>query len=127
MDYFIYFLRKAYPLNRTDTQYAAGDSATRDASLDVLNGVALLEDLRSVKVDNQQKFQLTELFNWSDDRKHNLWTFLFKIFQKQDQDYIKGLTENFEAKASRLIVLIQRPSLSRRRAPHCKACVARPQ
>lgn len=108
MDYFIYFLRKAYPLNRTDTQYAAGDSAKRDASLDVLNGVALLEDLRSVKVDNQQKFQLTELFNWSDDRKHNLWTFLFKIFQKQDQDYIKGLTENFEAKASRLIVLIQR-------------------
>lgn len=108
MDFFIYYLRKAYPLNRTDTQYAAGDSVKRDSSLDVLNGVALLEDLRNVKVDNQQKFQLSELYNWSTLRKGNMWTWLKKIFQSQDTNYIGGLVKDFENKAGRLILLIQR-------------------
>ena len=112
MDYFIYYLRKAYPLNRTDTQYAVGDSAKRDASLDVLNGVALLEDLRNVRVDNQQKFQLSELYNWDKSRQNNMWTWLKKVFQSQDQNYIVGLFEKgkdeFTKKTDRLLLLIQR-------------------
>ena len=111
MDYFIYFLRAAYPLNRTDTQYAAGDDARRDASLDVLNGVALLEDLRSVDVPNQQKLQLTQLYDWKGG-KYRMWNWLHKIFQTDDDDYIIGLVEkgnqDFDRKTTRLIQLIQR-------------------
>ena len=112
MDYFIYFLRNAYPLNRTDTQYAAGDGLQRDASLDVLNGVALLEDLRSIQVDNQQKLQLTSLYSWDADKKERMWAWLEKVFQTQDRDYIRALVQkdkqDFNQKTIRLIQLIQR-------------------
>lgn len=110
MDYFIYFLRNAYPLNRTDTQYSAGDSVKRNSSIDVLNGVALLEDLRSVKVNNQQKYQLTELYNW-DKTPKNMRDWLVKLLnEKTDKDLDKWINTfpAFKAKTNRLIVLIQR-------------------
>ena len=110
MDYFIFFLRHAYPLNRTDTQYGANDSVKRNASLDVLNGVALLEDLRGSNVNNQQKLQLTDLYNWNKNSTL-MKGWLQKLLGESDE---KGLNKwitkiaDFKAETNRLIVLIQR-------------------
>ena len=61
MDFFIYYMRAAYPLNNTTTVFGNGD---RDRSLDVLNGVALLEDLRkrADDVPGSRKEKLANLY-----------------------------------------------------------------
>ena len=61
MDFFIYYLRTAYPLNNTTQVFGKG---TRDSSLDVLNGVALLEDLRkrAENVPGAATMSLTQLY-----------------------------------------------------------------
>ena len=113
MEFFIYYLRKAYPLNDTTTQY--GKAKDRDHSLDVLNGVALLEDLRGVKTVGRNKKQLTELYasgaRWRED-----W--LKRLFREPDMKQIEKLLgydpgnrlshQRFEEQIDRLFYLIQR-------------------
>lgn len=119
MDYFIFFLRKAYPLNNTASQYSAGSGVKRDPSLDVLNGVALLEDLRGgewIDPDDAEvgKSQLTTLYNTANPKsRFNLESWLLKIFGKKNIDDVKKLfvingKDYYTSKVNRVILLIQR-------------------
>ena len=109
MDYFIYFLRKAYPLNNTTYQYSSSSKVKRDSSLDVLNGVALLEDLRDEsRMKNNRSSQLVKIYTLSTpEGKNMLWPWLEKVFQETDQNKIQAQIPNFEQKIARLIYLIQ--------------------
>ncbi|MCR4863970.1 MAG: hypothetical protein K5850_02225 [Bacteroidales bacterium] len=109
MDFFIYYLRKAYPLNNTSYQYSSSADAKRDSSLDVLNGVALLEDLRDEKrMTQNRKHQLTAIYNWKiREGQERLWPWLKKIFNETDTGKIRGLVPDFDAKINRLVILIQ--------------------
>lgn len=108
MDFFIYYLRAAYPLNDTSTTYGPGE---KEHSIDVLNGVALLEDLRGHVKDQagSQKCQLAELYALSSE---NLKWWLLKIFRMNGLNEVKALfgqgeNERFEVKIPRLILLVQ--------------------
>ncbi len=125
MDYFIYYLRKAYPLNSYSpadavdaSTNANSDKGFRDVSIDVLNGVALIEDLRNIdpakeNID-QQKFQLTELYNLSsvNDSKERYEKWLCKLFGKSINE-VKNLFKLsdgrnlYDQKVLRLMNLIQ--------------------
>ena len=109
MDYFIFFLRKAYPLNNTSTHYGTGTDAKGDSSLDVLNGAALLEDLRDEsRMTNNRSCQLTEVYDWNKkEGQDRLWRWLEKIFMETNHDKIKGQIPDFNAKIPRLVYLIQ--------------------
>ena len=77
MDYFIYFLRQAYPLSSSPTKSDAlkaennanADKGFRDVTIDVLNGSALIDDLRAraaQKYTDSQKRQIVEMFSETD-------------------------------------------------------------
>lgn len=106
MDYFIYFLRAAYPLNDTTTTYGPGD---KDHSIDVLNGVALLEDLRSrVKdVAGAQKLQLTQLYAQYGSHFQGWLTEIFHQDSFQDVVNLFGGPNTFGVKIPRLFFLMQ--------------------
>ena len=109
MDYFIFFLRNAYPLNNTTYQYGSSSNVKRDSSLDVLNGVALLEDLRDEsRMKNNRSSQLAQIYTFKTKEGENmLWPWLKKLFQETDQNKIKGQIQDFDLKIPRLITLIQ--------------------
>ena len=122
MDFFIYYLRQAYPLSsphrstlEAETNKGA-DKGFRDATIDVLNGSALLDDFRDVKDTDARKKQLSTLYPYNEKNGSNMWLKLEKIFCTQDHDKIKGLFEYdkeskekhfFKQKFDKLIVLIQ--------------------
>lgn len=121
MDYFIYFLRQTYPLNSSSVEAmvadknANADKGFRDVTIDVLNGSALLDDLRGrVNDPDQQKQQLVNLYNW-EGRKSDMIGWLKKLFHEDEtlSEFIATnrlhqlLGENYKARTSRLITLIQ--------------------
>ena len=61
MDEFIYWLRQHYPLTPTVT--AHGESLHDTPTINVINGLALLEKLRSEVPGYQKKLQLLELYD----------------------------------------------------------------
>lgn len=101
LESFIYYLRMAYPLNDTSTTYGEG---RKDGSIDVLNGVALLEDLqnRSKHIKGVERLQLTDIFIKDSDL---LKDWLKKLFQT-DQ-YRQLISGDFDSKIYRLVYLIQ--------------------
>ena len=120
MDFFIYYLRQAYPLSSPHASTleaennAGADKGFRDATIDVLNGSALLDDFRDVGDADAQKKQLIDLYPF---KGKNMWLKLEKIFQTQDDTKIQGLFEYdedtkrkqyFRKKFDKLIELIQR-------------------
>ena len=122
MDFFIYYLRQAYPLSsphrstrEAETNQGA-DKGFRDATIDVLNGSAMLDDFRDVKDKDARKKQLSSLYPFDGKNGKNMWLKLEKIFCMQDHDKIKGLFEYdeetrkkqcFKLKVNKLIVLLQ--------------------
>ena len=104
MDFFIYYLRTAYPLNNTTQVFGKG---TRDSSLDVLNGVALLEDLRkrAENVPGAATMSLTQLYKRLKDSFFNNW--LVALFH---MNQFEGLFNPGECEKTclHLIELIQR-------------------
>ena len=112
MDYFIYFLRQAYPLNASPTEKleadtnVGADKGFRDVTIDVVNGAALLDDLRkkaSSETDSQ-KMQLSDLYAQS---KGYLWPWLEDLFQMDKKDVRKAISTDVDAKVDKLIHLIQ--------------------
>ena len=104
MDYFIYFLRAAYPLDDTSSTYGPGD---KEHSIDVLNGVALLEDLRrrTSDIPGSGKLQLTELYVKYLDRFDQWMT---EIFHAPSMDKVRSLIgTQYPKKIPRLFDLIQ--------------------
>ena len=127
MDYFIYFLRQAYPLSDSPAKTlkaannAAADKGFRDATIDVLNGSSLIEDFRSLEdVNDIQKHQLVSLYEYGNPRnpagEAHLWKKLKKIFCETDGNKIIELFEYdektrkeqvFKRKVNKLVYLIQ--------------------
>lgn len=111
MDYFIYFLRCTYPLNSTSTVLKAGPGGAKDYSLDVLNGVALLEDLwfrAEAQVANARKKHLSDWYGYDSAL---FWEWLGTLFRTNNKTWIKGQFHNldeFKAKTTRLVALIQK-------------------
>lgn len=105
MDFFIYYLRVAYPLNDTTTTYGTGD---KESSIDVLNGVALLEDLRGrVKdIPGSEKLPLTRLYA---DHAAKFEGWLKELFQQNSLQGVKSLFRpgEYESKIPRLFFLMQ--------------------
>ena len=127
MDYFIYFLRQAYPLNNSPVESLKAanntdaDKGFRDATIDVLNGSSLIEDFRTLEdVKDIQKHLLTQLYEYGNPRnsagEKHLWEKLTKIFGETDHSKIIGLFEYdkqtrdqqvFKKKVNKLVNLIQ--------------------
>ena len=123
MDFFIYYLRQAYPLSSPHrstleaANNAGADKGFRDATIDVLNGSALLDDFRNVRDTDARKKQLSTLYPFDEKNvKSNMWLKLEKIFCTQDHGEIKGYFEYdeetkkkqfFKQKFIKLITLIQ--------------------
>lgn len=112
MDYFIYFLRQAYPLGGSPTERinaetnAGADKGFRDVTIDVLNGSSLLDDLRKRVSDepDSQKMQLTNLYG---SGKKTTWMWLSEIFHQSETDVRKSIARDVNAKVDKLIYLIQ--------------------
>ena len=120
MDYFIYYLRKAYPLNAetpAESTQESADKGFRDTAIDVLNGVSLIENLRGIaerRYTDSQKCQLTELFNFNARSqyraKDNLEQWLCEIFKAGNISEVVrlfGSQDVYQKKILRLINLIQ--------------------
>ena len=113
MDYFIYYLRMAYPLGGSPTEVlkaennANADKGFRDVTIDVINGAALIDDLRkrASNTPDYQKMQITELYSSS---KGLLWPWLEQVvFLKNKSDIRKIVGSQPDAKIEKLIHLIQ--------------------
>ena len=115
MDYFIYFLRNAYPLNVSGTDSSNFGSnkekGFRDTAISVLNGVALLDDMRQravlKNIKDSQKIQLAELYG-SNSKYGLLEPWLCDLFVQKDISGVNGLLgDNAKEKISRLVYLAQ--------------------
>ena len=122
MDYFIYYLRSAYPLSGSPSETgslevednANADKGFRDITINVLNGSALLEDMRArLNDDDKLKKQIASLYNWFGG-KSDLLKWLRKLFliDSEDESVIerelkKLLGANYQQRIKRLINLIQ--------------------
>lgn len=122
MDYFIYYLRSAYPLSGSPSETgsleaennANADKGFRDITINVLNGSALLEDMRArLNDDDKLKKQIADLYGWGEGR-HNLLKWLRDLFliDSEDESTIekqlkKLLGDKYIYRISRLINLIQ--------------------
>ena len=113
MDYFIYFLRKAYPLGGSPTERLKpegsenADKGFRDVTIDVVNGAALIDDLRkrAAQEPDSQKLQITQLY--SSARKY-LWPWLEEVvFLDKQASIRKTIGSDADAKIQKLIYLIQ--------------------
>lgn len=105
MDFFIYYLRKAYPLNNTSTAFGNG---SRDCSIDVLNGVALLEDLRkrAESLPDSHTKTLTQLYDNRKVTHFNNW--LSGLLNGNHYEELFDPRTDCDKKCLRLISLIQR-------------------
>lgn len=122
MDYFIYFLRQAYPLSSSPTTSAAlkaetnanADKGFRDMTIDVLNGSALIDDLRAraaQKYTDSQKRQIVDLFSETD----LLTPWLTGLFQAKNMIEVRQMiasasedvVSKSDKKIKKLISLIQ--------------------
>ena len=104
MDFFIMYLRRCYPLVM-DAALTAGenDSEARDLSLDVLNGAALLRDLKENLTEAQKKKTLEQ--NYQPGSKL-LKDWLRKLFATNTDTDANKLSKS-TAHQKRLIHLIQ--------------------
>lgn len=105
MDFFIYYLRKAYPLNNTINAFGKG---SRDCSIDVLNGVALLEDLRkrAESLPDSHTKSLSQLYDNRKVTHFNNW--LISLFSTNQYESLFEPREDCDKKCRHLISLIQR-------------------
>lgn len=99
MDQYIYPIRTRYPLNDTGTTFVAdGNDGSRSPVIDVLNGTALLDHLRSglngkVKVEGfDAKQPLRTVYNTtSNEGKNNIILWLKELYPGMNKDKILKL------------------------------------
>lgn len=122
MDYFIYYLRSAYPLSGSPSETgsveaannANADKGFRDITINVLNGSALLENMRArLNDDDKVKKQIADLYDWGKG-KSNLLKWLRDLFligseneSAIESELKKLLGSNYRQRIDRLINLIQ--------------------